>query len=43
VDEGVVASCIFQDFSFSTIHIFEPLPDNQKLISENILKYKAKI
>lgn len=28
-------------FPFSTIYIFEPLPENQKLVAENILKYKV--
>jgi FkbM family methyltransferase len=28
-------------FPFSSIYIFEPLPENQKLIAENIIKYKA--
>lgn len=28
-------------FPFSSIYVFEPLPDNQKLVEENIIKYKA--
>jgi FkbM family methyltransferase len=28
-------------FPFSSIYIFEPLPENQKLIAENLEKYKA--
>lgn len=29
-------------FPFSSIYIFEPLPKNQNLVVENIIKYKAK-
>ena len=29
-------------FPFSSIYIFEPLPENRKLILENIIKYKTK-
>lgn len=29
-------------FPFSSIYIFEPLPENQKLVTENIIKYKTK-
>jgi FkbM family methyltransferase len=29
-------------FPFSSIYIFEPLPENQKLIAENLEKYKVK-
>jgi FkbM family methyltransferase len=29
-------------FPLSSIYTFEPLPENQKLIEENIIKYKAK-
>jgi FkbM family methyltransferase len=29
-------------FPFSSIHIFEPLPENQKLIADNLEKYKVK-
>ncbi|TRX04539.1 FkbM family methyltransferase [Flavobacterium gawalongense] len=29
-------------FPFSSIYIFEPVPENQKLVNENIIKYKAK-
>lgn len=28
-------------FPFSSIYVFEPLPDNQKLVAENIIKYKV--
>lgn len=28
-------------FPFSSIYIFEPLPENQKLITENLVKYKV--
>jgi len=28
-------------FPFSSIYVFEPLPENQKLIEDNIIKYKA--
>lgn len=28
-------------FPFSSIHVFEPLPENQKLVAENIIKYKV--
>jgi len=28
-------------FPFSSIYIFEPLPKNQKLVAENIIKYKV--
>lgn len=28
-------------FPFSSIYIFEPLPENQKLVAENIIKYKV--
>lgn len=28
-------------FPFSSIYIFEPLPENQKLVAENVIKYKA--
>ncbi|MES2796047.1 MAG: FkbM family methyltransferase [Bacteroidota bacterium] len=29
-------------FPFSSIYTFEPLPENQKLVAENIIKYNAK-
>lgn len=29
-------------FPFSTIYTFEPLPENQKLVDENIIKYKVR-
>lgn len=28
-------------FPFSTIYVFEPLPNNQKLVTENLIKYKV--
>lgn len=38
-EESIRYSRIFPD---SSIYIFEPLPENHKLVEENIIKYKAK-